>query len=61
MSYIFKTEPFCEDCPEFDVNDLRNDYYAEDFVSEPTHYISHMITCKHMRRCNNMVNWLKTK
>ena len=56
--YIFQTEPYCENCPEFEVNDTREDLYQEDFMSSTTHYINHAITCKHKRRCANMVDWL---
>ena len=58
--YKFVTEPYCENCPEFEVNDERDDLFMENFMSSaPTRFINHVITCKHRKRCANMVDWLK--
>lgn len=58
--YKLIVEPYCENCPEFEVSDVREDLYQEDFMSEePDHYINHALTCKHIRRCSNMIKWLK--
>lgn len=58
--YKLIVEPYCENCPEFEVNDAKEDLYLDNFISpEPDHYINHAITCKHMRRCSNMIKWLK--
>ena len=58
--YKLIVEPYCENCPEFEVNDTREDLFMEDFISpEPNRYINHAITCKHKRRCANMIEWLK--
>lgn len=58
--YKLIVEPYCENCPEFEVNDAKEDLYFDNFISpEPDHYINHALTCKHMRRCSNMIKWLK--
>lgn len=58
-AYKLMIEPYCHDCPEFEVTDVREDIYKEDFMSDAEHYIFHSITCKHMKRCTNMVKWLR--
>lgn len=59
-AYKLLIETYCQDCPEFEVVDLREDIYSEDFMSEePDRAIFHVIKCKHSRRCANMVNWLR--
>ena len=58
--YKLIVEPYCENCPEFEVNDAKEELYLDNFISpEPDHYINHALTCKHMRRCSNMIKWLK--
>ena len=59
-AYKLITELYCQNCPEFEVIDLRDDVYSENFMSEePLHNIYHVIKCKHSKRCENMVNWLR--
>lgn len=61
MSYSFRVEPYCENCPEFEVSVKREDTYIEDFSLEVCHKIDQYIGCKHAKRCENLVRFLQKK
>lgn len=58
-NYILMIEPYCENCPEFDVVDREEEYFSDDYYYPPVKKILHTITCKHRKRCDNMVSWLQ--
>ena len=37
---------------------VKEEEFYEDEFNRTTHYILRSITCKHRKRCNNMINWL---
>ena len=55
--YKVETDPYCNNCPEFEVMVKEEEFYEDEF-NRTTHYILRSITCKHRKRCNNMINWL---
>ena len=58
-NYNLEIDPYCSDCPEFEVTVKEEDVWEEDFNCRVNHYILRTVTCKHRKRCQNMVNWLK--
>jgi len=58
-NYIFEVDPYCENCPEFEVYDREEEMFVDDFYYPPVKKIYHTITCKHRKRCSNMVDWLR--
>ena len=60
-NYIFMIEPYCENCPEFEVADREEELFTDEFYYPPVRKILHTITCKHKKRCSNMVDWLSKK
>lgn len=64
--YSLKLQPYCKDCPEFDVDvneDVRINNYdiARGPLEDPIKLISRTITCSHAKRCENMIRYLKEK
>ena len=58
-NYMLLIEDYCENCPEFEVVDRDEEFFYDDFYYPPTKKILHTITCKHRKRCSNMVDWLR--
>ena len=51
---------YCEDCPEFEVNVSKREYYDSlDFV--PHVRLDTVITCVHRDRCELVKTYLKNK
>lgn len=58
MSFEFHVEEYCDDCPEFEVG-VKEHLGPEDFnLKRKTEYY---ISCKHSKRCENMMKFLKKK
>ena len=58
-NYILMLEDYCDDCPEFDVNVRTEEYFSDTYYEPPVRHIEQTITCKHRKRCANMVDWIK--
>lgn len=66
MPYSFHVEPYCDNCPEFEVSVKRDDFYRDEFSLDiletgSSRIIGQSIGCKHARRCENMIKFLQKK
>lgn len=61
MGYILELEPYCDGCPEFNVQAKTDEYWFEDYMKERVAERRVHITCSHQKRCENMIKWLDKK
>ena len=66
-NYSIDLEEYCKNCPEFDVHVVEESHMIESVsMDDPwrnvmQEYIERSLTCKHRKRCANMMKWLKNK
>ena len=57
--YTFEIDPYCENCPEFDVTADKEELWTETFMMETKKYICYKVRCKHQTRCKNMKKFIE--
>lgn len=60
MSIELKVESYCDDCPEFEPNAEKTEWYMEDFLHKGKDRCDTEVTCIHKCRCESMYRKLKS-